>query len=270
MAMTKHKWKKILISAFDVVLAAYLVLAVTSFNTPSRAGRVCTKVDISIDDSCTEGFLSAGEIKRLLQADHRYPLGDSLSRVSPRGIEDLLKGSPFVKSAECYKTIGGHVCIKVSQLRPVVRIMAQNGDDYYIDDRGGIMPNSSYTSDLIIATGFISRPYARRYLCPLAKAIMSNDAWNNLIEQINVLPGGGIELVPRVGDQIVYVGNLPYGRTAADRDKAISSFVSTKLTRLDKFYRYGLSQAGWNKYSYIDLEFDNQIICKKRETKQEI
>ena len=26
---------------------------------------------------------------------------------------------------------------------------------------------------------------------------------------------------------------------------------------------YGLSQAGWNKYCYINLEFDNQIICKK-------
>lgn len=267
----KHKWKKILISTLDVVLVAYLVLAVTSFNTPMQAGRVCSKVDISIDDSCTEGFLSANEIKRLLQASHRYPLGDSLLKVSPRGIEDLLKGSPFVKTAECYKTIGGHVCIKVSQLRPVVRIKAQNGDDYYLDDRGGIMPNSKYTSDLIIATGAISRPFARRYLCPLAKAIMSKDIWNNQIEQINVLPGGGIELVPRVGNQIVYVGNLPAARTAVERDEAINNFVNTKLTRLDKFYKYGLSQAGWNKYSYIDLEFDNQIICKKRETtKQEI
>lgn len=36
------------------------------------------------------------------------------------------------------------------------------------------------------------------------------------------------------------------------------------MDRLKKFYKYGLSQAGWNKYSYIDLEFDNQIICKKR------
>jgi cell division protein ftsQ len=41
------------------------------------------------------------------------------------------------------------------------------------------------------------------------------------------------------------------------------------LSRLEKFYRYGLSQAGWNKYSYIDIEFDNQIICKKRDEKAE-
>lgn len=40
------------------------------------------------------------------------------------------------------------------------------------------------------------------------------------------------------------------------------------MDRLKKFYIYGLSQAGWNKYSYIDVEFDNQIICKKRTTNQ--
>ena len=37
------------------------------------------------------------------------------------------------------------------------------------------------------------------------------------------------------------------------------------MDRLEKFYKYGLSQAGWNKYSYINIVFDNQIICKKRQ-----
>lgn len=34
-----------------------------------------------------------------------------------------------------------------------------------------------------------------------------------------------------------------------------------------KFYLYGLNKAGWNKYSYISVEFDNQIICKKVKSK---
>ena len=49
----------------------------------------------------------------------------------------------------------------------------------------------------------------------------------------------------------------------AKRKTTINDFLMAKLTRLEKFYRYGLSQAGWNKYHYISLEFDNQIICKK-------
>ena len=49
-----------------------------------------------------------------------------------------------------------------------------------------------------------------------------------------------------------------------ERNEKIADYVNKKLTRLEKFYKYGLSQVGWNKYSYIDLEFDNQIICKKK------
>ena len=41
------------------------------------------------------------------------------------------------------------------------------------------------------------------------------------------------------------------------------------MERLEKFYKYGLSEAGWNKYSYISLEFDNQIICKKKKHQPE-
>ena len=40
-------------------------------------------------------------------------------------------------------------------------------------------------------------------------------------------------------------------------------FVREKLKRLRNFYRYGLSVAGWNKYQRIDIQYDNQIICKK-------
>ena len=125
------------------------------------------------------------------------------------------------------------------------------------------MPNTKYTSDLIIATGFISKWYAQKYISILSKALMANELWRNQIEQINVLPNRGIELVPRVGDHIIYLGNLPETSAVEKREQKIQEFVNKKMTRLENFYKYGLSQAGWNKYSYINLEFDNQIICKK-------
>ena len=126
------------------------------------------------------------------------------------------------------------------------------------------MPNSKYTSDLIIATGNISEWYAQRYLSLLAIEIMKDEFWRNQIVQINILPDLGVELVPRVGDHVVYLGSLPQTKYINKRKELIAAFVDQKLDRLEKFYKYGLSQAGWNKYSCIDLEFDNQIICKKK------
>ncbi len=263
------KWKKALLVIANLVLGTYLVFAFTVFNKPDETMRVCTKANISIDDERTGGFIDVQEIsKRLKQAD-MFPLGKQMQHINARNIEEMLKRSAFVKTAECYKTEDGQVFISISQLTPVVRVKAENGDDYYLDDKDCIMPNSAYTSDLVIATGNISRTFAVKYLSPLAKAIMANDLWHNLVEQINVLPNADIEIVPRIGDHIVCLGPLPEATTKEKRQQLINDFVNTKFTRLEKFYRYGLSQAGWNKYDYINIEFDNQIICKRHSDKRQ-
>lgn len=255
--------KKTILAVLDILLAAYLILAMTSFNSPDESAKVCTKVSINIDDKNANGFLSAQEIKNILERKHIYPRDKRLDDVSPRAIEDALKGSSFVKSADCYKTQDGHVYITVAQQLPIVRVKNVRGEDYYLDEKGGIMPNSNYTSDLIIATGYISRNYAQKNLAHLVNAIIQNDLWNSLIEQINVCQDYGVELVPRVGDHVIYIGRLPEDK-GKDRATAISEYIGKKMNRLEKFYKYGLSQAGWNRYSVVNLEFDNQIICKKR------
>ena len=249
--------------ASDTVLAIYLVFAFASFDSKGESKTLCSKVNIEIADDATSGFLDAKVIKERLQKAGYYPIGRQMRDIKTRQIEDMLRTSPFVKTAECYKTEGGAVYISVTQRMPVIRIKADSGDDYYVDDNDCVMPRSNYTSDLIIATGCISRWYATNYLSPLGKAIMQNDLWKNLIEQINVLPDHGVEIVPRIGDHVVYIGRLPDSKNRQKHEQDIADFINRKMTRLEKFYRYGLSQVGWNKYSYINIEFDNQIICKK-------
>ena len=261
-------WKTIIFYVLDVILAFYLVMAITSWNTPDKKHRICTKVNINISDSNNSGFLSAEEIKAILEKDKLYPLNRQLSSIEPRKIEEALKVGPFVDTAQCYITENWHINIRISQRMPIIRIKNNKGEDYYLDDNGGILPNSKYTSDLIIATGDISKWFAHFAITPMAKAINKSEFWLNQIEQINVRPDRGIELVPRVGNHIIFIGYLPIRRNKAANDKGIDEFVTKKLERTEKFYRYGLSQAGWNKYSYIDVEFDNQIICKRRAAQQ--
>lgn len=259
-----RRLKRTILVALDVVVGAYLILAMTSFNKPKEESPVCGKVSINIEDESTNGFLSAAEVKNILERAHLYPMNKKMDDINPRDIEDKLKTTPFVNTAQCYKTTDGRVFISVTQRLPIIRIKNIKGDDYYLDDQGGIMPNSKYTSDLIIATGYVSRWYAKNYLACLAGEIMKDEFWKNQIVQINILPDRGVELVPRVGEHIVYLGQLPQSKYKSKRNALVADFMQKKLERLGKFYKYGLSQAGWNKYSYIDVEFDNQIICKKR------
>ena len=238
--------KKTIIVLLDVLLAVYLGFAVTSFNNPDETMKACSNVSIQIDDETTNGFLSAKEIKNILEQKKLYPYEKPMAAINPRSIEEALKSTSFVNTSQCYKTKDGHVVINITQRLPIVRIKNNKGQDFYVDDQGGVMPNSKYTSDLIIATGNVNEWFAKNYISHLTKALMENPLWRNQIEQINVLSD------------------------LDERPKLVSDFINKKLTRLEKFYKYGLSQAGWNKYSYINLEFDNQIICKKRVHRERI
>ena len=267
--MRRINWKKTIIVVLDVILGVYLLFAFADFHQSDENDKVCTKVQINIQDERTNGFLDAKEIKKRLVEHQLYPLGKLMQSVNTRQIEDMLKKSAFVKTAQCYKTVEGELYINITQRMPLIRIKSDNGDDYYLDDNNAIMPNTKYVSNLIIVTGNISKWFAERYISILSKTIMSDDLWKNQIEQINVRPGKGIELVPRVGNHIVYIGNLPESNDPGERQEIVTAYVQKKLKRLKEFYMYGLSQAGWNKYSYINLEFDNQIICKKRKVEKE-
>ena len=205
-----------------------------------------------------------------MEKNKLYPLEKHMQNINPRDIEEVLKTSSFVNTVQCYKTQNGHVCIQITQRLPVVRIMNVKGENYYLDDEGGIMPNSKYTSDLIIATGYINKDFARHYLACLTEVLMDSEFWKNQIVQINILPDLGVELVPRVGEHVIFIGYLPQSKDEVKRKQLITDYVMKKLERLDKFYRYGLNAAGWNKYHYISVEFDNQIICKKNAPKAEV
>ena len=244
-------WKKTLIISLDVIIACYLVLAVTVFNRPDERATVCSEVKIDIEQGKGDGFMNSTEVKLLLEKQRLYPLAQPMQFVSARKIEEALEKSPFIDEAECYKTQSGHVCIQLRQRFPVLHVMAANGERYYLDDHGEILPATpGYTVDLIVATGAINHKYARQVLAPLANSLRNNTFWQSQIVQLNVLGDGTLELVPRVGDHIVYLG--------APTD------IDQKLDRLRKFYKYGLSHAGWNRYERISVEFGNQIICKKR------
>ena len=243
-------WKQTLMVACNIVVGIYLVMAVTAFNDPDEAmAKECTEVKIDIEKESMEGFLHPSEVKKLLTQHKIYPLTQPMSSISPRKMEETLQKSPFVEKAECYKTLSGHVCINIKQRIPVVRIMSDNDENYYLDNHGNIMPEAGYATDILIATGHISKKYAQNVLSKIANHIVSNIFWKNQTVQLNVLTNGTLEMVPRVGDHIVFLGS--------------PTNIDNKLERLRKFYIYGLNKAGWNKYSYINVEFNNQIICKK-------
>jgi len=127
-------WKKTVFVVCDIVIAAYLLLAITAFNKPGGTPIHCTEVKIDIEQNgAISGFMNANEIKRILNRERIYPLSWNMEDVSARNIEEALQKSPFIEKAECHKTQSGHVCIRVKQRIPVVRVMSENLDNSSAD-----------------------------------------------------------------------------------------------------------------------------------------
>ena len=237
-------WKKIVYIVLNTVAAVYLVLAMLAFNKPDETV-VCRDVRISIEEDIVPGFLTKSDVTSNIS-----PIGKSMESINLRQMEETLEAKDLIEEAECYKAQDAVVNISIRQRTPVIRVINARGEDYYVDSHGKPMPRADYACNLIVATGNISKRYAEKVLAPMANLIMRDPFWRNEIVQLNILPDGSVELVPRVGQHIAYLGQ-PTG-------------VTHKLERLRKFYRYGLNQAGWNKYSRVSVEFSNQIICKRK------
>lgn len=254
MSKVKRYIKFSVVTIILLAVAAYIAYAVIVMSAPDPEER-CTDVELVFDRHSGPVFISDKDVNDILQNRHIYPKGRRMAEVETGVIERSIAENPFVESAECYKTSAGRVCIKVIQRQPVIFVIPDGSDGYYVDARGKVIPNTLYLSNIITATGAISRKYATTELAEFGDFVRTNAFWDDLIAQVHVTRNRKgkemVELVPRVGDNIIYLGSI--------------EGYPKKLRRLKVFYDKAVGTVGWNKYGTISLEYDNQIICTKRD-----
>ena len=242
--------KKILLYIVILLIVAYLILALTVINKKPE-GLVCKNIELVIKDSVYAGFITNKEVKSLLEKKGLNPIGKEIESIQSKQLEQELSKHPLIDQVECYKTPSGKLCVEVSQRIPILRVFSNKGENYYIDNKGNIMPTDiKCAAHLVVVTGNVEKSFAMRDLYKFALFLQQNPFWDAQIEQVHVLPNKKIELVPRVGDHIVYLGKLDN--------------YEQKLKRLKTFYTKALNEVGWNKYSRISVEFSNQVICTKK------
>ena len=76
------------------------------------------------------------EVLRLLNSKKLSPIGKKVGDINTRLLEDELSKHPLIENVECYRTPGRKIGIEVTQRLPLLRVMAANGDNYYIDSKG--------------------------------------------------------------------------------------------------------------------------------------
>lgn len=238
--------KKVLLISVFILIVGYLVFS-ASLSDKRPGEEVCHALEVVVSNSENQ-FVDVNEIKKSIESSEISPINKYIADINTIQIEEFVLKNQHIRKAEVYITNQSNIRIVLEERKPILRIITNEGENYYIDSEAKRMPLSRrYTVYLPIATGSIKESFAQDDLYKFALFLHSNEFWNAQIEQIIVKANNDIAFVPRVGNHTIILGSIE------DLDK--------KLDKLMTFYRDGLNRIGWNKYSTINLKYNNQIVC---------
>jgi cell division protein FtsQ len=250
-------WKLIL-KGFTWLSCLVGVVFLLSFISVEKNKLKCTKVEILIPGA--DNFIEREEIDGILKQESGILIGKNLSSINIHQIEKTLKSNPYIAFVKVFVDMEGVIKIEVKQRKPVLRVINGSGQDFYIDSDGLKMPvSSNFTANVLVATGNILEFFngkvdtlSTRVAKDIYKTALyaKNDpVWDAQFEQIYVNEKSDIEIIPRVGNQRIILGN--------------ADSLEVKMKNLFAFYKQAMPKFGWNTYKSINLKFTNQIVCEK-------
>lgn len=230
-----------------LMVAAAIIYTLVYINTTKHEEKICSGVDINVIDSLSTGLIHENDVRDILNKKKIHIEGQPMDSINNAVIIEALSESPYVDTASCYHTPAGKLCVDVVAMQPVLHVMAANGEEYYLDRKGKTMPIGGLNVNLNIATGHITKDFAAKNLTQLACYIQDDSFWQPLIQQINVASPKHIQLIMRVGESIIDLGD--------------NSGIKAKLNKMRLFINQGLNEAGWDKYSTIDISYKDVVVA---------
>jgi cell division protein FtsQ len=252
--------KKIITISIWTLLVTGLIVCL-GFVARREDRMTCKSLDVTVEDDQDNYFVQPEDIVKMIRERGDSIIRQPISGINVPELEAVLNSHAAIAKAEVYITIDGKFKVEIKQRKPIIRIIDKYNDSYYIDTEGRFMPLSDkYTAKVLVANGNFREPYRAHYLSTdstmvedlyeLAKYIHADEFWKAQIEQIYVNEDKEIELVPRVGNHRIILGDV--------------SMLDEKFRKLLIFYKQALNPTGWwNNYSVINLKFKNQVVCTK-------
>ncbi len=228
----------------------------------------CARIVIDIHDSSDYHFVTKRQLLNLVFTNKGRLLGNPVKEIPLDEIEKRINVLRELRMAEVYLAIDGTLYVYVDQRNPVMRVIPDEGGDYFMDEEGYLFRKRNlYNPRLHIVGGNIHitqtmldsmsvldtsiRNTILKDVYHFVDYLNDDRFWSAQIDQIYVDSRDQIDLIPRVGNQKIHLGTFEN--------------YEGKLRNLAAFYDKVLPVVGWNKYSSINLEFRDQIVCRRRE-----
>ncbi len=255
----KRTWRYLLIGfAWAVSLGGLVVLM--SFIEVKKAEVICKDVKVYIPGN--QYFIDRQEVDHILNIQSHALVGRRMESINIHDLENKLKANPFVEFAKVYADMDGVINVEISQRQPILRIINNVDQDFYVDQHGLKIPlSANFTAKVPVANGYIDELFAGRVdtlhtemateLFKTADYIRKDSLWDAQIAQIYVNKNHEIELIPRVGNNRILLGN--------------ADSLDTKFHNLLIFYKKAMPQVGWYAYKEINLKYASQVVGVRNE-----
>lgn len=251
----KRSWKNILLK---VLIALFFggFFMLTAFSGTYTILRPSPDLNVIIDHKDGHSFILQKDIEQKVK--ERFIEVRVVDAAELRRLEKYLESIPYILNANAYVDSKGKLNINIVQRNPIARVLSGTKGHFYIDEDGYKFPLSKqYTAKVPLITGDIQEAYqsvdtiSTRSLKEAVEVIRftQKDAyWSALVTQVHRQKDGAYIIIPRMGNHTITLGD--------------TRNLESKFNRLELFYKYALNEVGWDKYSNINLQYKNQIVCK--------
>ncbi len=236
-------------------LVIFIIVTLAFTSTESR-NIMCSDIEVIFDkDDAIK--IDKERLVKVVKATDSKIFSKTLDEINSEIFEGEIEKIPAILRADVYKLMvnekgayKGVLVLKVKHREPVMRVISSNGS-YYLDKFGVRIPvSSSYTTNVLVASGSISEKFAVEKLLPFVLFVEDDDFWKAQIEQIYVEEDENVLLTPLVGGHIIELGD-------------VDNYFE-KLHVMSEFYKQVLSKNNWDKYAKISLKYNNQVVAKRR------
>jgi cell division protein FtsQ len=255
----RYHLKTILLSIFWISIGVTgIVLLVAAIK--KKDAKLCTGVEVNIKSSKNIFYLNEKEIATSINEQlKRDVVGKKISSFNLKSIEQFLQQNIWIQSAQLFFDNNDKLKANVVERTPIARIFTIKGNSFYIDSNLIMLPLSKiFSARLPIFTNFTtddkvlsnSDSILLKGIKTIAIAVQKDSFRNAMIDAIDITAKKTFVLYPKIGNQIIVLGN--------------ANDIEEKFDKLLIFYKQVIAKSNWVDYSEINLQYQNQIVAKKR------
>jgi cell division protein FtsQ len=248
----------LLFTIWSAIGAGTVVLLVAAIQ--QKDAKKCTDVDINIKGVSNNFFVDKNDIlNTIISISEGRPVGKPIGSFDLKAMETALQKNVWVKNAQLFFDNNERLQVNVLEREPVARVFTTTGTTFYIDSSVAMLPlNEKFSARLPVFTNFPSDKKVLlkadssllKDILTISTAIREDSFYMAMIDQVDITAQRTFEMVPKFGNSIIVFGDA---KNAAE-----------KLNKLQLFYKEVIVKTGWNKYSEINVCYNNQVVAKRK------